>query len=44
MGAALTRIYRHHGPSGVLARTWPTGSMVLWVAILLASYLLLYYL
>ncbi|HXV06444.1 MAG TPA: Na(+)/H(+) antiporter subunit D, partial [Burkholderiales bacterium] len=44
MGAALVRIYRHHGPSGVLARTWPTGSMVLWVAILLASYLLLYYL
>jgi multicomponent Na+:H+ antiporter subunit D len=42
--AALVRIYRHHGPSGVLARTWPTGSMVLWVAILLASYLVLYYL
>jgi multicomponent Na+:H+ antiporter subunit D len=42
--AALARIYRHHGPPGVLARTWPTGSMVLWVAILLASYLLLYYL
>ncbi len=42
--AALARIYRHHGPTGVLARTWPTGSMVLWVAILLASYLLLYYL
>ncbi len=37
------RIYRHHGPEGVLARTWPTGSMVLWVAILLASYLILYY-
>jgi multicomponent Na+:H+ antiporter subunit D len=37
------RIYRHHGPQGVLARTWPTGSMVIWVAILLASYLVLYY-
>jgi multicomponent Na+:H+ antiporter subunit D len=37
------RIYRHHGPQGVLARTWPTGSMVIWVAILLASYLILYY-
>jgi multicomponent Na+:H+ antiporter subunit D len=44
LSAALARIYRHHGPSGVLARTWPTGSMVLWVAILLASYLVLYYL
>jgi len=40
----FTRIQRHHGPGGLLARTWPTGSMVLWVAILLASYLLLYYL
>jgi multicomponent Na+:H+ antiporter subunit D len=40
---ALARIYRHHGPEGVLARTWPTGSMVLWVAILLGAYLVLYY-
>lgn len=44
LGATVQRIYRHHGPEGVLARTWPTGSMVLWVAILLASYLILYYL
>ncbi len=42
--ATLSRIYRHYGPQGVLARTWPTGSMVLWVAILLASYLIIYYL
>jgi multicomponent Na+:H+ antiporter subunit D len=42
-GAALARIYRHHGPAGWLARTWPTGSMVLWVAILLVSYLAIYY-
>lgn len=42
--SALSRVYRHHGPEGVLARTWPTGSMVLWVAILLASYLVMYYL
>ncbi|MBK1700763.1 Na(+)/H(+) antiporter subunit D [Thiococcus pfennigii] len=33
---------RHHGPQGTLARTWPTGSMVLWVAILLGASLLLY--
>jgi multicomponent Na+:H+ antiporter subunit D len=37
-------IYRHHGPRGYLARTWPTGSMVLWVAILLGSCLIFYYL
>ena len=36
-------LYKHHGPEGRLARTWPTGSMVLWVAILLASCLLFYY-
>jgi multicomponent Na+:H+ antiporter subunit D len=42
--ASVRRIYRHHGPEGVLARTWPTGSMVLWVAIVLASYLVMYYL
>jgi multicomponent Na+:H+ antiporter subunit D len=44
LNAMLERIQRHHGPEGVLARTWPTGSMVLWVAILLASYLVVYYL
>lgn len=30
------------GPRGVLARNWPTGSMVLWVAILLGAYLIFY--
>jgi multicomponent Na+:H+ antiporter subunit D len=35
---------RHHGVHGVLARTWPTGSMVLWVAALLGLSLVLYYL
>ncbi len=39
----IMQLYRHHGPRGVLARTWPTGSMVLWVAILLGGYLLLYF-
>ena len=32
---------RAHGPVG-LARSWPTGSMVLWVAILLVASLLFY--
>ena len=35
-------IYRHHGPEGVLARTWPTGSTVLLVVIFLAAYLVAY--
>lgn len=43
-GHAWTTLYRHHGPHGWLARTWPTGSMVLWVAVLLVSYLVFYYL
>lgn len=38
------RIYRHRGPGGLLARTWPTGSMALWVMVMLLAYLLLYYL
>ncbi len=37
-------LWRHHGPQGILARSWPTGSMVLWVAIFLGVYLALYYL
>jgi len=36
-------LHRHHGADGVLARTWTTGGMALWVAILLAAYLVLYY-
>ena len=41
-GAVVTLV-RHHGPQGILARTWPTGSMVLWVAVILAGSLVLYY-
>ncbi len=36
-------LQRHHGVHGTLARTWPTGSMVMWVAVLLTAFLLLYY-
>jgi multicomponent Na+:H+ antiporter subunit D len=31
---------RYHGPEGPLARTWPTGSTVLWVAVMLIALLL----
>ena len=34
-------LHRHYGPKGILSRTWPTGSMVLWIAILLGGFLLL---
>ncbi len=37
-------IYRHHGPQGILARTWPTGSMAFWTTLLLGAYLIAYYL
>ena len=43
IAAFIDELYKHHGPEGRFARTWPTGSMVLWVAILLASCLLFYY-
>ncbi len=35
-------LFRSHGPLGPLARSWPTGSMVLWVAILLLASLVVY--
>lgn len=45
VGSTLIKgLSRHHGQEGVLARTWPTGSMVLWIAVLLGVYLVLYYL
>lgn len=40
---SLRLLRRHHGPEGALARTWPTGSMALWVMILLLAYLVAYY-
>jgi multicomponent Na+:H+ antiporter subunit D len=39
----IAGIHRHHGPRGVLARTWPTGSMALWATLLLGAYLVIYY-
>ena len=37
-------IHEHHAPEGILARTWPTGSMAFWSTIILAAYLALSYL
>ena len=36
-------VFRHHGPEGALARSFPTGSTVLWVAVLLALYMIFYF-
>lgn len=33
-------LYKSYGPEGRIARVWPTGSMVLWIAALLAAALL----
>ncbi len=40
----IGKLYRHHGPKGILARIWPSGGMVLWVAVLLTLTLFLHYL
>ena len=39
----IASIFKHHGPEGLLGRTWPTGSTVLWVAILLVLYMVFYF-
>ncbi len=36
----IQQLYRYYGPTGVLARTWPSGTMLLCVAILLSIVLL----
>ncbi|GAK44061.1 NADH dehydrogenase subunit N [Tepidicaulis marinus] len=41
LDAFLASIYRAHGPQGPLARSWPAGSMVLWIAVLLGFTLIL---
>jgi len=40
--SALEALGRMHGQLGPLARSWPSGSMVFWVALSLAAYLLFY--
>jgi multicomponent Na+:H+ antiporter subunit D len=43
LGTLFGTLFLYHGPQGILARTWATGSMVLWVVILLGAYLIAYY-
>ncbi|MGH6620779.1 MAG: proton-conducting transporter membrane subunit, partial [Alphaproteobacteria bacterium] len=40
----LAVVFRYHGPEGVLARTWPIGGGAIWVLVLLAGFLIFYYL
>ncbi len=43
LGAVLRGLTRSHGPHGLLARSWPTASVMVWVTVLLSGYLLLYF-
>ena len=42
VGSIMHGVERTHGSVGPLAKSWPTGSMVLGVVILLVAYLLFY--
>ena len=44
MNRLIAGLACHHGQYGVLATTWPTGSMVLWAVVLLGACLIFYYL
>ncbi len=39
----ISGVSRHHGPDSTLARTWPTGGMVLVVTVLLGAVLVFYF-
>jgi multicomponent Na+:H+ antiporter subunit D len=39
----VVRLYQSHGPEGRIAQVWPTGAMVLWIAILLGVTLIVTY-
>ena len=43
VGRVIDYMFQHHGPEGILARSWPTGSMALWAAVLLGALLLIVY-
>jgi len=43
LGVVLAGVRRYAGGDGLMARTWGTGTSVIWVALLLSALLLLYY-
>lgn len=40
----ITGLYHSHGPEGRMASAWPTGSMVIWIAVLLGATLIVSFL
>jgi multicomponent Na+:H+ antiporter subunit D len=44
LSAIVARLQRHHGPGGALARPWPAGTMAFWTTVMLAAYLIFFYL
>ena len=40
MNKLVNTLHSSHGPEGRMARVWPTGAMVLWIAIILGATLL----
>ncbi|WP_457650540.1 Na(+)/H(+) antiporter subunit D [Profundibacter sp.] len=36
----ITGLYHSHGPEGRMASSWPTGSMVIWISVLLGATLI----
>jgi multicomponent Na+:H+ antiporter subunit D len=43
IGRLIDVLFRYYGPAGLFARTAPTGGAVIWVALLLAATLVVYY-
>ncbi len=41
--AVIGAVSRNYGPRGVAARSWPTGGATVWVVLLLAATLVIYY-
>ena len=43
INTVISGLYRSHGPEGRIAQVWPTGAMVLWIAVLLGVTLIVTY-
>jgi multicomponent Na+:H+ antiporter subunit D len=43
LSRVISQIHRHHGPAGALARTASASNMVFWVVVMLAGYLVMYF-
>ncbi|MEL6287908.1 MAG: Na(+)/H(+) antiporter subunit D [Pseudomonadota bacterium] len=43
LSRAAQKLYRTHGPAGVLGRQWPTGNMALWTTVILGGCLISYF-